>query len=222
MSKTFDLRLPKLGEKNPKIHPISHSDFKAAARIVSQAAAERAVELGYGKWAPGNTLGEIIVPQSLYAPEQYIFVRQATGTVKAVHVNSLVKGLGPVPADFEVHLVNLSNDANFEHDPADTVDPEEYEKECVLNDTEGAVDVKYDEPEDAVEEIVQEDPDVPGAGDLDDLPQGATQEPGESKISPEEGSGTSEGPKSENEPEKAPEKQKAKKPPAAKKADDKK
>lgn len=143
--KYFDLTLPEgVNEKSPKIHKVLFDDFKKAWVDFPRPLAERMVELGYGKWAPCGVDGKISVPQQLILPMQFLFIRLPHGSVKAVHVWSLVgdedRGFEP-PKDLAGFAVNLVKDVWYEHDEADQVDPDEYDKACEEYDTEGAVDI---------------------------------------------------------------------------------
>lgn len=139
--KHFDLSLPTIGEKNPKIHKISQDDFKRALVDFPRELAERMVELGYGKWVPVTNVLTVPVPQALIYPVQILFVNSPTRTVKACHVNSLVEEVGPVPSSLVGFCHNLKEDIFFEHDEADLEGVTYNEEDTLFEILEEAVDV---------------------------------------------------------------------------------
>lgn len=139
--KTFNLSLPTIGERNPKVHMIDQDDFKKALVDFPRELAESMVELGYGKWVPTTNVLTVPVPQALIHPEQILFVRSPTRTVKACHVNSLVEEVGPVPASLVGFCHNIKEDIFFEHDEKDLEGMTYNEEDTLYELLEGSVDV---------------------------------------------------------------------------------
>lgn len=127
--KFFDLSFPvSPDESSPKIHKIFFEDFKKAYHDFPRDLAERLVEVGFGKWAPCGVNGVIITPQAMIAPMEMFFIILPTNGVKAILVNELVPGHGPVPNDVVAYGENLIRNMRFSHLPEDIYDADAYDE----------------------------------------------------------------------------------------------
>ena len=167
--KNFDLTLS-AREENPKVHKVSQEDFRKGLADFPRELAERMVELGYGRWIPYSSSGNVPVPQALTFPEQIFFVNLPTHAVKGAHVNSLVEGLGPVPGNLVFFCHNLKEDINFTHTEEDKKDVHISEEDELYDILEPSPEVPFEhDPKDLEEPVFSEDDDLAEileAGDL--------------------------------------------------------